>query len=177
MDGIYQNSKEITGSLQNWLTNISRSYNSWEGNNLHIDEINTLEKINRSEWIDASFFVFNILTTKFKPEQHLRVFMHIDLIELREKSALNHFSLDWLKNNINEFTPPSFHCTSLEYYENFYKQELNATKADNSLLIYGDFIKGLKIYYRTYFDESEELYSRELYFFTADTTTFPNDAQ
>lgn len=163
MDGKYLNENRIKTSIENWANTIISSNDKWEGNNLHIDEINSMTKIKRHEWISVSFMLVNILQSQFKALDSLILFLHIDLKFSIEKMYLNKLSLNWLKENVDEYTPPSLNFTSSEYYSDFYKKELIACKPDKSIIELVDFSQDLKFFYRTYFDEDEKMYSREIY--------------
>lgn len=165
MDGIYFDERRVQTSIQNWGNTIISSTRKWEGNNLHIDEIESLDKMTRSKWIDISFMILNILVNQFKTVDSLILFLHIDLEYSLEKMPLEKLSLNWLKENVSEYTPPSLNFTSLEYYTDFYEQELIAFKPDNSIIELIDPSQGLDFFYRTYFDEDEGMFSREIYVF------------
>lgn len=165
MAGIYLNERRIQTSIQNWANPIIYPNGKWEGNNLHIDEIDSLDKLKRSEWINASFMVLNIVLNQFKSINSLTLFLHIDLKYSLERFSLDKLSLNWLKKNVNEYTPPSLNFTSLEYYTDFYEKELVVCKPDNSIIGLINFSQGLDFFYRTYFDEDEKMYSREIYIF------------
>lgn len=164
MAGIHLDENRIKTSVQNWSNTIIPN-GKWEGNNLHIDEIDSLDKIKRPEWIDVSFMLLNILLNQFKSINSLTLFLHIDLKYSLEKMSLDKLSLNWLKENVNEYTPPSLNFTSLEYYMNFYEKELVVCKPDNSIIELINSSQDLDFFYRTYFDEEEEMYSREIYIF------------
>ena len=61
MDGHYLNKEKITKSVFEWLSTAILNDTSWEGNNLHIDEVISLENINRNDWIIYSVLVFQII--------------------------------------------------------------------------------------------------------------------
>jgi hypothetical protein len=166
MAGQSLNKEKVKESLQNWLMSVTQSETSWEGNDLHIDEIEILKNVKREEWIDSSFSVFEFLLNQSDLPDSLMVFLHIDLSYTETAANLDVITTNWLMKNINEFTPPSFNCTSLDYYEKFYKVELNkCDDVDQSILnLFGSNIN-LNFFYRTYFDDSEKMYSRELYVF------------
>lgn len=165
MAGIYLDESKVQTSIQNWASDIISTNGKWEGNNLHIDEIGSLDQIKRSEWIDISFMILNIILNQFKSINSLTLFLHIDLKYSLEKMSLNKLSLNWLKKNVSEYTPPSLHFTSLEYYSNFYKKELVSCEPDDSILQFIHSSRDLDFLYRTYFDEDEQMYSREIYVF------------
>ncbi|WP_445734768.1 hypothetical protein [Mariniflexile sp.] len=165
MAGIYLDNNLIKKSIQSWSNTIIPHIGNWEGNNLHIDEIDSLEKIERSEWIDVSFMILNILVNKFMPINSLILFLHIDLKYSLKKMSLDKMALNWLNENVSEYTPPSLHFTSLDYYKEFYEKELVVFKPDDKILELFHSRPNLEFFYRTYFDEEEEMYSREIYVF------------
>lgn len=164
MAGTHIDNSRIQTSIQNWSNTIISPNGKWEGNNLHIDEIDSLEKIQRSEWIEISFLILNLFLNEFKPIGTLIPFLHIDLNYSLQKTSIENLSLNWLKENVSEYTPPSLNFTSLEYYWDFYEKELVACKPDNSLELINS-SQDLVFFHRTYFDEDEEMYSREIYIF------------
>jgi hypothetical protein len=168
MNEFYLNESQVKTSVQNWLDTIISPNGKWEGNNLHIDEIESLERIQRSQWVDISLEILNILLKQFKPMTGLSLFLHIDMKDHREAMSSEVLSLNWLKENIDEYTPPSLHLTSLEYYDVFYKKELTPCKPDDKLLERFDSSSNIYFFYRTYFDENEEMYLREVYVFVKD---------
>lgn len=165
MAGQSLNKEKVKESLQNWLRSVTQNETSWEGNNLHIDEIESLKSLKREEWIDSSFSVFKFLLSQSDLLKSLVVFLHIDLSYTETTKNLDVITINWLKENINEFTPPSLNCVTLDYYENFYKVELNKCDVDQSILNLLGSNSNLNFFYRTYFDDSEKMYSRELYVF------------
>ncbi len=165
MDGQYLNDRrEIKSSIQNWIDTVSDSKGTWEGNNLHIDEIGDLKEIERHEWVYASLAILNILSQMKLPDS-LILFLHFDLSYSLSRISLGTLSLNWLKHNISEYTPPSINCTSFEYYNDFYKKELKKCQPDKSVLKLMDSSTKIRFFYRTYFDVDEEMYSREIYVF------------
>ena len=165
MAGIYLDDNRIKTSIQSWSNTIISPNGKWEGNNLHIDEIDSLYKIKRSEWIDVSFMILNILVNQFKSIDSLFFFIHIDLKYTLEKFSIDKLTLNWLKENVSEYTPPSLHFTSLEYYKDFYEKELISCESDDSILKLVNSSQDLEFFYRTYFEKDEGMYSREIYIF------------
>lgn len=165
MDGKYLDKNTLLKSIQNWK-NIIFFNKKWEGNNLHIDEIEGLEKIEKTKWIDVSFIILNLLANQCETfNNSLILFLHIDIEYSSKKMSLEKLSLDWLRENVSEFTPPSLNFTSLEYYTNFYKKELIRCIPDASVVDFFHCLAELDFFYRTYFDKSEKMYSREIYIF------------
>lgn len=165
MDGKYLNNKKIESSILDWIKKNASSTDSWQANGMHIDEIDGLHTIVYEEWINTSFMILNYISTRFLPIESLILFMHIDLKNSYESTMLSNLSAEWLKNNISEYTPPSFHYTSLDYYNNFYCKELVQCNVDKEILKYFDIVDKAAFFYRTKFDLSEEMYSREIYIF------------
>lgn len=156
---------KIENSLHAWITRVYSKENELNPQNLHIDEVETFKEIKRVDWLNDSFFVFKILLKKNRIKKPYVIFLHIDLSDSENKLLLNEITFKWLKNNLNEFTPPSFHCTTFNYYNSFYKKqgiELTPDSALNNLL--GD-ENNFVYLYRTYYDETENMFSRELYIF------------
>lgn len=165
MDGLNPDANKIITSIQNWKNDISSPEGGWEANNIHIDEIEGFDNLKREEWINASFIVLNIISTQMKLFDSLILFLHLDLKYSSERLALDGLSLNWLKDNVSEYTPPSFHYTSIKYYNDFYEKELVKCDPDYSILELIQPSVKLDFFYRTYFDEDEDLYSREIYVF------------
>jgi hypothetical protein len=160
-----ENTKVIKSKLKYWLESINSSKDNWEENDLHIDEIETLENVKNSEWIISTINILNLLLSEDIPKSKFLIFLHIDLKYTNEKEFVNVFSQEWLENNVNEYTPPSLHVTTSEYYNDFYLKNLTLCKPDSDfkkLLNYSD---DYCFYYRTYYDKDEEMYSREIYIF------------
>lgn len=168
MAGIHLDESRVEISIRNWANAITSFNEKWEGNNLHIDEIDSLSKVKQSDWIYISLLILNVLMNQFKSFSPLILFLHIDLKYSKKKIELDKLSLAWLKENVSEYTPPSLHFTSLEYYNDFYEKELVVCKSDNSILEFIHSSRNLVFLYRTYFDEYEQMYSREIYVFIRD---------
>lgn len=158
--------EKIKNNLQSWIATIYTSEHTNNPKNLHIDEIKTFNKIERDEWIDDSFFVFKILLKEFKIKKPLVIFLHIDLSYTEKKIMTNKITIKWLKENIGEFTPPSWHCTTLNYYKNFYEKQCIECSVDKALTDFFGTKNKLIYLFRTYFEESENMFSRELYIFS-----------
>jgi hypothetical protein len=164
MDGQYLNNIEIKKNIQKWLDTTCPPKGTWESNNLHVDEIKGLSKLKRDEWATISFAIFNI-AQQIKLTNSLILFLHFDMSFSINKLVLNNLSMNWLQQNISEYTPPSFNCTTKEYYDNFYKNELIKCCPDEDLLRLINSTIEIEFFYRTYFDENEDMYSREIYVF------------
>ena len=164
MAGIYLNNDRIKTSIQNWMNEVSSS-GEWGRIDMHIDRIDGFENITRPEWISASFCVLNIISTQIKLIDSFILFLHFFIKDSRKMLHLDKIPLYWLRNNLDVLTPPSLHFTSLEYYNEFYKKELIHCIPSNNILKLIHPSVNLDFFYRTYFDENEELYSREVYVF------------
>lgn len=162
MAGAYLNKNIIIDFISSWE---HRNIN-WENNNLHIDEIKSLKKIKHDDWAATSLMVLNIIPDKVKIKESKILFLHLDLEYSEFRMSINNLSLEWLKANISEFTPPSFNYTSIEYYSEFYTKELNRCEPDFSILNFFDSSEiDFNFFYRTFWDEEEGLHSREIYIF------------
>ena len=168
MDGKTLNNKKIKTSIQKWKNSIIHPEGSWESNYVYIDEIESLKKIKREKWVNTSLLVLDLIM-RMKPMDALLLFLHIELTWSSEKLHLDNLSLDWLKNNLSDFTPPNFHYTSFEYFNEFYKKELVGCKPEISILELIPSSSELNFFYRTYFDETENMFSREIYVFPTQT--------
>lgn len=155
------NNPNATNHVLEWLNVAISDENSWESNNLHIDEIQGLETIKRKEWLATSLELLNSLTA-VNLNNHL-LFLHIALSYSKKSSEIKKLSLNWLKKNIDDYTPPSFNCTTIDYYDNFYKKELIKCQPTDDLLQLVDNSKQISFFYRIYFDKEEKMYSREIY--------------
>lgn len=165
MAGIYFDDNKFEKDFQKWSNKIISSQMSWEGNYLHIDEIAGLNKLKKSEWINTSFIILDILLKEFKSIDSLILFMHFDLKYSLKKMSLDNLSMNWLIKNVSDFTPPSLHFTSLDYYNDFYEKELVVCKPDENISKVFHSTQKLEFFYRTYYDADEEMYSREIYVF------------
>ena len=165
MDGIYLNNKKVKTSINKWRNSIIPPEGRWEANYVYIDEIESLKRVKREKWINTSFLVLDLIMD-MKPIDSRILFLHIRIAYSLEKLHLDRLTLEWLKDNIDEFSPPSFHYTSFEYFDDFYKKELIRCEPDASILELIPSSSELSFFYRTYFDESEDnMYSREIYVF------------
>lgn len=165
MAGLYLDPDKAKASIQSWINTVISANGTWEGNDLHIDEIDGLGELTRPGWIAASLMILDILPAKLQHDDNLILFMHIGLEDSLAEMDLNLLSLNWLKENVNEYTPPGLHFSSLEYYTGFYENELIPCIPDDSILSCITSSIKLQFFYRTYFDENEQMYSREVYIF------------
>ena len=163
MDGQHLNKKKIEASMQQWRNTIISG--TWEANYVYLDEIDSLKKIKRNDWINTAFFILDLMKQTEPIDSSLMLFLHINIEFSSEKLHLDNLSLDWLKDNISEFSPPSFHYTSFEYFDEFYTKELIRCYPDINILELTLSSSELSFFYRTYFDEMEDMYSREIYVF------------
>ncbi len=163
MDGLYLNKNKALKSIYTWLYPIFNGEN-WEGNNLHIDEITTLKKIERDEWVCLSFLMLEAILEEVKVKNPYLIFLHIVLSDADYYKIDNKISFEWIKNNLNEYTTPSFNCTTRDYFEQFYKHELQECYFNKSPSTEIEF-KKMRIFYRSHFDSLEKMYLREIYIF------------
>ncbi|MDH8702595.1 hypothetical protein M2138_001963 [Dysgonomonadaceae bacterium PH5-43] len=164
MDGLYLNNSKIVDSIQLWVNDVVSAEDKWKANNLHIDEIDSLKNIKRKDWVKTSFNLLDIIALQIKPIESLSLFLHVALGYSKSKLNLETISYSWLQKNIKTLTPPSFHYTSLEYYDDFYKKELTPCKVDKSISELSHFAR-LNFFYGNYFDELDNSYFWDIYIF------------
>lgn len=167
MDGQFPNKKKIRSSLDKWFKSVNSSVDSWEANNLHIDEITTFENILRLDWLLKSIQVFELLINEVELDKNFLVipFLHIELSYVNSLKIPKKLTYGWINKNIDILTPPSYNFTSIEYYNNFYKTELIKCEVDKSLLCLPTTKISFNYFFRTFYQESEKKYSREIYIF------------
>ncbi|QFG52782.1 hypothetical protein [Chryseobacterium sp.] len=163
MAGTILNNEMIQSSIAKWADTISAS--NWGGNNLHIDEIDSLMNLERNQWVRVSFSILNIISNKKRKPDSLIPFLHIDLEFTKCKIEINNITLDWLEENIDRYTPPSLHFTTKEYFNSFYVRELSRCEVGNDILEYINYSDKLSFFKRQYLDKDEEMYSNEIYIF------------
>ena|SRR3989344_232113 len=165
MDGQYLNEVEINNKFEKWKSRVFLTNTSWQANNIHIDELIDDYSDKRRYWIKDSLYLFKILTDRNVSNQDLIPFLHIELSDSKKRQDVKNVSEEWMTKNVHEFTPPSFNYTSKEYFSNFYLNEFSECILDlNRNDVLTNFT-GFVFYYRSYFDESERKYSREIYVF------------
>jgi len=164
MPGRYQINEKQRTSIQHWFDSVFSSQGGWKANNLHVDEIEGLQSIKREEWVQTSLALLNSMT-QFRIPNSLLLFLHFDLQDFSRKPDLSSLSLKWLELHISEFTPPSFNCTSLQYYERFYIKKLTRCAPDNDMISFMDERRDFRFFYGSYFDEREEMFSGDVYIF------------
>ena len=76
MAGQYRNIKKIKASIEKWRNTVISPEGRWEGNGMHIDEIASLKKVKREDWINTSFFVLDLIIN-MKPIDSLILLLHI----------------------------------------------------------------------------------------------------
>lgn len=167
MDGEYHNNMIFYKKISDWIIPILSGKHQWESNNFHIDEFPSFKNISRENWIEESLRCFNFIINNIEISKPYLFFLHFDLLGSKKNEKYDIITFDFLKKNISEYTPPSFNCTTDEYFNDFYKKELCHCSIENK--IYRKFIskneKIINCYFRTYYDKSENEYSRELYIF------------
>ena len=155
----------IKRDLQNWLKTVVKTSMSWEANGIHIDEFSEFKHIARKDWLSKSLLSFRLLISELDWPEELVPFLHISLAEESTEIAVPEVSITWLHDNLNEFTPPSMHFSSTEYFGTFYDKNCVRCSIDESVTQLVNHSPGLQFFYRTYFDERERLYLREIYIF------------
>ncbi|HTE23739.1 hypothetical protein [Flavitalea sp.] len=163
MAGLSFDYVKIKMSIERWADSVIRT-GIWEGKDLHIDEIDSLDTIKRNEWIDASITVLNA-SYQLNIIDSLILFLHLDLEDSVLPQSLESVSLSWLKENVHQFTPPSIHFASSKYYKDFYEKELKNCVPDSSILEFLNGAQDINFFFRTYFDKDEQVYAREIYIF------------
>lgn len=147
-----------------WLENCKISEDGWMSNNLHIDEIDN-KLIDRKKWFKASFKMLNEFSQEKTKILPYILFLHFDLKDSKNENYIAELSCKWIKKKMSLYTPPSFNITSIEYYCDFYLNELTQCQIDSCLFEKIKFNTNINFYFRTYYDESEDAFSQELYIF------------
>lgn len=148
--------------LKDWLALVTRDQDSWEGNNLHIDEITGFLEVDRSAWLNSSIELFK---GDLESPSDFIVFLHIELADEISDNMPPVISQKWIQESLNEFTPPSFNCCSMNYYNQFYIRILSPGNVDEHLERSLGGQSNFIFFHRIGFDETEQAYSRELYIF------------
>lgn len=153
----------IIKCVSEWMIRVYQDESSWKSNNLHIDEIHD-DFSKRISWYDYSLYCFNVLNTlnEIYPKGGLIPFLHIDLKYSNLNSCLTQISEEFIQSEINEYTPPSLNFCDDNYYTEFYLKNLSFCKFVG---VKKEFNDNIKYYFRTYFDTSEDAFSREIYIF------------
>jgi hypothetical protein len=115
MAGQFQNDLALE-SMTVWAKSINSLGGKWEGNDIHIDEVKGFESIQREDWIEASFEVLELLTPEILMVEGKFFFLYIPLQEARNKIEIEKLNRKWLNEHLDDFTPPSFHYTSIDYF-------------------------------------------------------------
>lgn len=155
---------KVRNSFDTWIGSVYPN-GTWEGNGIHIDEIDSLGEVERREWIDISLELLSVFSPQLNQQGSLIPFLRIELNYSPYKRVFSELSLDALKENISEYTPPDFHFTSLEYYNHFYSKELAPLNPHESILKRISSVRNAEFFYSTYFDKDEEMYSGDIYIF------------
>ncbi len=160
------NTQAIRKDFYKWYKSITATPSAWEGNNLHIDEIECFKNISRKRWVEKSLEVFNYFI-EFLDDQSLLLFLHFELTYSNSSDVEKEIDILWIKENLSEFTPPSFNFCSKDYFNDFYKDELIPINPDLNM-INSVLSEKIVFYIRKYYDSEEKLYSREIYIFQLD---------
>ncbi len=91
------NINKVKLDIQSWFDTVDSPNGNWQGNNLHIDEINQFFNIKRKDWIGVSLLLLHVFDNEFESLNSLILFLHIDLKHSKEKTSLDNMSLNWLK--------------------------------------------------------------------------------
>lgn len=159
-----QQISEMMIIILDWQKTVFNSENSWEANNLHVDEISPLFE-NRNVWVEAGLACFKLLLQNKmnKTNSKLIPFLHIDLQNSDADSLLLELNEAKLKSEIDKLTPPSLMYIEKKYLENEILQQLKFCEIDKSDVLLNEY--KYNIYFRLWYDSSDETYSRELYVF------------
>ena len=163
MDGQYLNNAKTTLQyLQLWSESVNESTDSWMANYVYLDEIKGLSNVKRENWITESIKVFNVIVKRFNFNSNNIPCLRIALKMKRRNIDVKNVSLEWLQKNLDEFTPPSFFYSSLDYYKGYYSSQLSKCITDNENL---SEIQNCEIYYYNRFDDLENGFIRDIYIF------------
>jgi len=167
MDGQFQmNKKTINLSLNKWLKSISDNSLNWEKSGLYLDEIMSLEIIERKDWVPVSLIVYKMLVETQESVEPLIPFLHLPLTYSRKLEIIDTINSDWLYKNIDSITPPSFHFTDVSYFNTFYMKELQQCQLDQAFIEEFQKLLPLQMHFRIFFDKKERAFSREIYVFS-----------
>ncbi len=165
MAGQFLIKEQVRLNLRRWVAEATKDDDSWGDNDLHIDEIEMLKSVKRNQWVQSALSVFGILLEEPSLPDGFIFFLHLDLSGSNEEEIPKVVSVQWLEDNIDEFTPPSLMCASLEYYEDYYKVVPIRCDTDKSIADIIGREKGLCVFYRTFYDNLEKMYIRSVYIF------------
>jgi len=158
------NAKTTLQYLQMWSEANNKSTNSWMAHSVYLSEIKGLMRVKREDWITKSLKIFNIIVERFNPNSNNVPCLCVALKWKRKNIDVKNVSLKWLQKDINEFTPPSFFYSSLDYYNDYYLKLEKCIIDDKSL----PEIKNFEMYYSSQFDELDKGFYRCIYIFKVD---------
>lgn len=149
--------KKTIAFLDNWIRSIQINPDSWKANYFYLTYINAFRRAPRETWLMTALEVFSHIRQHYSV-QGLIPFIHIPLREdLSESSPL---TLADIATKLSDYSPPSFHCASKDYYEQYYLKRLKAIQ-----LITPEPDKGQHYFTDDFFDPKEQEYYYSLYLF------------
>jgi len=165
-DGLPRHSDRnaIRRSLESWLSSIKVAEDSWHANNLHVDEVESLEELQRQEWLRCSFILFDMLI-HMGSDIDLIPFLFVDIESTSMREMPGELSLDWLMSNMDETTPPCFNYTSLDYYQNYYCSNLVSCSIDSTIATVAGNDGHLHFMSHIQYELTEMQYTRSVYVF------------
>ncbi len=170
MVGMFQNkqivkveSSEMNKIIKEWQNRIFATENSWEANDLHIDEINKRFS-KRNTWLEGGLLGFKmLLRTQLYETSLLISFLHYSLKDNKNANPILNLSEQLISEELDEFTPPSLmYCDKYYLKENLSNQLIECSIDRSSAL---SKLYNYHFYFRKWYDEKDNLYSRELYVF------------
>lgn len=165
MAGQSHNNNRIIQCILSWKEDVISNEERWKANNLHLDEIEGMDADARTTWVDQSIKLFDLMSLDSLAVSRLRLFLHMELNSSNEVFHQTEITRLWIEKNISDYTPPSLHYCSIDYLNDFYMKELKPMSLMNNELKRKLNNNDITCFKRTYYDEREKLYSRELYFF------------
>jgi hypothetical protein len=164
MDGKFQNEQSIENKFIEWQSAVLINKTSWQGNNIHIDEFDGMSNLKRSEWAEKALSLLCDFS-RLLISENMVLFLHIELKESSRPTFPRILTLPFLQKNVHEFSPPSFHYTSIEYFESYYVKQCQEFASVNlSFKVLNPNCK-LIYYGRPFWDVRENLFSRDIYVF------------
>jgi len=151
----------IQRSLESWLATVVATDESWKTNNLHIDEVESLADIERKDWLESSFAVFDVLI-HLQPRINMVPFLFIDLSYADSPVVPGIITLSWLQEAVHDSTPPSFNYTPYNVYQDFYCSNLVSHKVEDAMFKLSKLSSGMHFMSHIFYDFTEMEYSRDL---------------
>lgn len=162
MAGTCPISRQTVLSIMPWVNQLA-SPDGWIANDLHIDEIHGFKKIKRYDWVQSCLRVFPLVLHLGANSNDLKFFLCFSLMDaVEEDSVPQEITVQWLQDNLDAMTPPSFNACSEAHWESFYLKEIQACTFSENLKINSvDFFVGAHAIY----NPSEGAYERAIYCF------------